>query len=190
MSSSQRGPVYPFRHSQWKEPSVFTHFPACSHGLLFAAIDIYLYIRIYFSGHDSLSTISSQAFLVPLPPDKKRRAERTLLSTVRCLLPFLYLRKDSTASCFQIEREISQPYQQVKKSILVCTTAPLLTPMELKMALTEAPNQDQGTQASLKASYPNHLFNLPTHFRAEAFRMLLSPGDSQAFATYLSQTSL
>lgn len=37
MSISQRGPVYPFKHSQWKEPSVFTHFPACSHGLLFAA---------------------------------------------------------------------------------------------------------------------------------------------------------
>lgn len=33
MSISQRGPAYPRPHWHWKEPSVFTHFPKCSHGL-------------------------------------------------------------------------------------------------------------------------------------------------------------
>lgn len=33
MSISQRGPAYPRPHWHWKEPSVFTHLPKCSHGL-------------------------------------------------------------------------------------------------------------------------------------------------------------
>ena len=33
ISISHRGPAYPRPHWHWKEPSVFTHFPKCSHGL-------------------------------------------------------------------------------------------------------------------------------------------------------------
>lgn len=81
MSISQRGPAYPRPHWHWKDPSVFTHFPKCSHG--FAPVGRRQRIRIWNTFRRKIDTTTQHTQHITTGPGfgkKKNKPKKSRLA--------------------------------------------------------------------------------------------------------------